>query len=91
MSGTISARTATGIEGSALRRWWKDPWRKPSVLATITWGYIAWSLLPLLIAIAISFSAGRSNSALHGFSLQWWWGDPQDSLLHDPELHAALF
>jgi spermidine/putrescine transport system permease protein len=28
---------------------------------------------------------------LHGFSLQWWWSDPDDSLWHDPELHAALF
>jgi spermidine/putrescine transport system permease protein len=50
-----------------------------------------WSLVPLVIAIAISFNASRSNSVLHGFSLQWWWSDPVDSLWHDPELHAALF
>lgn len=73
------------------RRWWRDPWRKPRILATITWGYLIWSLVPLTIAIAISFNGSRSNSVLHGFSLQWWWSDPDDSLWHDPELHAALF
>jgi spermidine/putrescine transport system permease protein len=73
------------------RRWWRDPWRKPTILATITWGYLIWSLVPLTIAIAISFNGSRSNSVLHGFSIQWWWSDPDDSLWHDPELHAALF
>ena len=73
------------------RRWWRDPWRKPRILATITWAYLIWSLVPLTIAIAISFNGSRSNSLLHGFSLQWWWSDPDDSLWHDPELHAALF
>ena len=72
-------------------RWWRDPWRKPRILATITWAYLIWSLVPLTIAIAISFNGSRSNSVLHGFSLQWWWSDPDDSLWHDPELHAALF
>jgi spermidine/putrescine transport system permease protein len=73
------------------RHWWRDPWRKPRILATITWAYLIWSLVPLTIAIAISFNGSRSNSVLHGFSLQWWWSDPDDSLWHDPELHAALF
>lgn len=77
--------------GGIRRRFWRDPWRRPRVLAAITWGYLAWSLLPLLIAVAISFNSSRSNSLLHGFSLQWWWSDPTESLWHDPELHAALF
>ena len=72
-------------------RWWRDPWRKPRILQTVTWAYLVWSLVPLTIAIAISFNGSRSNSVLHGFSLQWWWSDPEDSLWHDPELHAALF
>lgn len=93
MSATTVTRRAGSAPsgGSALLRRWKDPWRKPTILATITWGYVAWSLIPLTIAVAISFSAGRSNSVLHGFSLQWWWSDPNDSLFHDPELHAAVF
>jgi spermidine/putrescine transport system permease protein len=56
----------------------------------VTWGYIAWSLLPLLIAILISFNQGRSNASIQGgLALTWWWGDPE-SLFHDPELHGAI-
>jgi spermidine/putrescine transport system permease protein len=72
------------------RRWIRNPWRRPTILATITWGYIAWSLIPLAIAIAVSFNNSRSSSSVHLFSLQWWWTDPTDSLLHDPELHTAV-
>jgi spermidine/putrescine transport system permease protein len=77
-----------------LIRWWRDPWRKPHVLATVTWLYLAWSLLPVLIAIALSFNAGRSNAVWQGFSLQWWFGHPaiapDGSLFVNPDLHAAL-
>jgi len=56
--------------------------------------YLAWSLLPVLIAIGISFNAGRSNSVWQGLSTQWWWGhpkfDPAGALFVSPELHAAL-
>lgn len=74
-----------------LRSWRRNPWRKPRILEGVTWAYIAWSLLPLLVAILISFNQGRSNAAIQGgLSLQWWWGDPE-SLFHDPELHSAIF
>jgi len=75
--------------------WLRDPWRKPRVLQVVTWSYLAWSLLPVAIAILISFNSGRSNGSLQGFSLQWWngapVGDPQGSLFTDPDLHAAIF
>jgi spermidine/putrescine transport system permease protein len=81
-----SARTPLG--------WWRNPWRRPHLLATATWVYLAWSLLPVLIAIGISFNAGRSNSVWQGFSAQWWWGhpkfDPSGALFVSPELRAAL-
>jgi spermidine/putrescine transport system permease protein len=74
--------------------WWRNPWRRPHVLATATWIYLAWSLLPVLIAIGISFNSGRSNSVWQGFSAQWWWGhpkfDPSGALFVSPELRAAL-
>ena len=74
--------------------WWRNPWRRPHILATATWMYLAWSLLPVLIAIAISFNSGRSNSIWRGFSTQWWWGhpsfDPSGALFVSPGLHAAL-
>jgi spermidine/putrescine transport system permease protein len=85
------APAAPAVARVPRRRWWRDPWRKPRILATVTWAYLIWSLVPLTIAIAISFNGSRSNSVLHGFSLQWWWSDPEESLWHDPELHAALF
>jgi spermidine/putrescine transport system permease protein len=74
--------------------WFRNPWRRPHILATATWVYLAWSLLPVLIAIAISFNSGRSNSVWQGFSFQWWWGhpkyDPSGALFVSPELRAAL-
>jgi spermidine/putrescine transport system permease protein len=75
-------------------RWWRNPWRRPYILASVTWVYLAWSLLPVLIAVGISFNAGRSNAVWQGFSTQWWWGhprsDPSGALFVSPELHAAL-
>jgi len=74
--------------------WWRNPWRRPHILATATWVYIAWSLLPVVIAIVIAFNSGRSNSVWQGFSMQWWWGhpktDPSGALFVSPELRAAL-
>jgi hypothetical protein len=35
--------------GNIVSRWWKNPWRKPTILEAITWGYLAWSLLPVII------------------------------------------
>jgi len=89
LSGPRS-RALPGTRGGFVRRWVRNPWRRPTILATVTWGYIVWSLLPLVIAIAVSFNASRSSSSVHLFSLQWWWTDPSDSLLHDPELHSAV-
>ena len=73
-----------------LRTWWEDPWRRPVFLAGITWLYIAWSIVPVLIAIQFSFNAGRSRSTWQGFSMRWWWGDETSSLLHDPSLRQAM-
>jgi spermidine/putrescine transport system permease protein len=106
MSKTVSERPPVGRrkEGSAALGpprsaktplgWWRNPWRRPYLLASVTWMYLAWSLLPVLIAVGISFNAGRSNSVWQGFSTQWWWGhpksDPTGALFVSPELHAAL-
>jgi spermidine/putrescine transport system permease protein len=90
-SATVTAAREAPARGWFLRRWWKNPWRRPAILATVTWGYLAWSLIPLSIAVAISFTAGRSNAVLHGLSLQWWLRDPDESLWHSAELHAAIF
>lgn len=70
--------------------WFRDPWRKPRVLIGITIFYLMWSLLPVLIAIAFSFNAGRSRTNWQGFSFRWYWGDPTRSVWHDASLHTAL-
>jgi spermidine/putrescine transport system permease protein len=74
--------------------WRRDPWRKPRVLQVVTWGYLAWSLLPVIIAVLISFNSGRSSATFQGFSFQYWngapQGDTQGSLFTSPELHAAM-
>lgn len=64
--------------------------RRPRGLAVLTWVYIAWSLLPVLMAIRFAFNEGRSRTALQGFSLRWFTGDPTLSVRHDPTLVGAL-
>ena len=71
--------------------WLRNPWRRPRVLQAVTWGYLAWSTLPVLIAIVFSFNAGRSRSTWQGFSMRWWYEDPFDSLWHDAALRSAMF
>lgn len=70
----------------------KDPWRQPRILGAITWGYLAWSILPVVIAVGFSFNAGRSRSAWQGFSFRWWAGNrvAQESLLYSPDLRSAV-
>lgn len=72
------------------RRSWGNPWGKPRFLKLITWGYIVWSIVPVLIAIQFGFNAGRSRTAWQGFSLRWYTGDPDLSVLHNPALFDAL-
>jgi spermidine/putrescine transport system permease protein len=74
-----------------VRGWWKDPWRRPRLLEMLTWGYLVWSILPVFIAIAISFNAGRSNTNIQSFGLRWWIHDPdQGSLFQDSSLRRAM-
>jgi spermidine/putrescine transport system permease protein len=90
MSEMVIGRPTTAPSGNRLTRWLKSPWRKPVGLAAFTWAYLAWSILPVIIAVAFSFNAGRSRSTWQGFSFRWWWQDPTDSLFHDPALRSAI-
>jgi spermidine/putrescine transport system permease protein len=64
---------------------------KAPVLAMLTWVYVLWSLLPVLIAVRISFNDGKSRSSFQSTSFRWYWGDPSSSLWHDDSMHTALF
>jgi spermidine/putrescine transport system permease protein len=70
--------------------WYRDPWRRPRVLAGVTVLYLTWSLLPVLIAVMFSFNDGRSRTNWQGFSFRWYWGDQTRSVWHDAALHTAL-
>jgi spermidine/putrescine transport system permease protein len=71
--------------------WWRSPWRRPALLEAFTWAYLAWSLLPVLVAVVFSFNQGRSRSTWQGFSLRWYWQDPSLSIAHDATLRASMF
>ncbi len=82
-------------ERMPLRRfvdWLGNPWGKPRFLVLVTWTYVIVSILPVLVAIQFSFNSGRSVTAWQGFSLtRWYWGDPVNSVWHDPTLQSTLF
>ena len=75
---------------SRVRDWFANPWGQPRLLGAFTWAYMVWSIVPVGIAILFSFNNGRSRSVWQGFSTRWWWGDPYNSVLHDPTLRGAI-
>ncbi len=74
-----------------LRNWLANPWGRPRFLPLVTVLYLVWSIVPILIAIRFSFNEGRSRSTAQGWSLRWYWEDPDLSVWHDPDLRTALF
>jgi len=70
--------------------WIRNPDGKARFLWVMVWGYIVWSIAPLLIAIRISFNRGKSLVEPDGWSFIWWWSNPVESAWHRPDLHSAL-
>lgn len=64
--------------------------RRAPILATITALYLAWSILPILVAVRIGFNEGKSRSTFQNLSTRWYWGDPA-SVWHDASLQNALW
>jgi spermidine/putrescine transport system permease protein len=91
LASTAGAPPATRRRRSRLPARLRNPWGRPRFLVLGTWLYIAWALLPVVIAILFSFNDGRSRSVWQGFSFKWWWGDPTLSIFHDPEYTHALW
>jgi spermidine/putrescine transport system permease protein len=75
-----------------LRGWLGNPWGKPRFLRLVTWSYIVWSIVPVLIAIQFSFNNSRSLSIWHGFTMKWYTStNPNiDAVFHSAELQGAL-
>lgn len=68
-----------------------DPWHTSRTLFVLTWLYIAFTILPVLVAILFSFNNGRSIAVWQGFNLtRWYFSDPVYSMWHESSLHGAL-
>ncbi len=76
--------------GARVRARLRNPWGRPRFLVLVTWLYMAWALLPVLVAMLFSFNQGRSRSVWQGFSIRWWWGDHSQSIFHDSQYTHAL-
>jgi spermidine/putrescine transport system permease protein len=68
----------------------RNPWGHPWFLEGFTWLYLVWSLAPIVLAVLFSFNNGRSQSSWQGFSWRWYFTDHTNSVLHNPQLHAAV-
>jgi spermidine/putrescine transport system permease protein len=86
-AGRADARGRTGLNRLRPR---SNPWRHPWFVAGFTWLYLIWSLVPIVLAVLFSFNNGQSQSVWQGFSWRWYFADPVNSVLHNPNLHAAV-
>jgi spermidine/putrescine transport system permease protein len=88
VSATVS-RPGTRF-GVRVRDLVANPWGRPRFLWVMAVAFVVWSLAPIVLAVLFSFNPGRSISALQGFSLRWYVGDPLESVWHDPALRRAI-
>jgi spermidine/putrescine transport system permease protein len=75
---------------SRLRTALSNPWARPRFLWAVGVGYVAWTMIPVLVAVLFSFNSTRSISNWAGASLRWWISDPNESLLNDPTIRQAI-
>jgi spermidine/putrescine transport system permease protein len=71
-------------------RLFSNPWGETRFLWVLAIAYVVWSLVPVVIAVVFSFNSARSITQWAGFSLRWYTGDPNASVLHDPNLRHAV-
>jgi spermidine/putrescine transport system permease protein len=83
-------RPAARAKAAPPRRLRRNPWGHAWFLEAFTWLYLIWSLVPIVLAVLFSFNDGKSQAVWQGFSWRWYFSDPVNSVLHNPELHAAV-
>ena len=81
---------ATPAPQHRFRDWMANPWGQARFLWVLAIAYVAWILVPVVQAVVFSFNRGRSITQWQGFSLRWYTGDPDSSVLHDPALQHAV-
>jgi spermidine/putrescine transport system permease protein len=69
--------------------WLSNPWARARFLWAVAIAYVAWTLLPVLVAVLFSFNGTRSLTSWQGFSTQWYAGN-EGSVWQDPTLRSAL-
>jgi spermidine/putrescine transport system permease protein len=80
----------TGSLAARLRGWLANPWARPRLLVVFTWAYMAWSIVPVIFAVMMSFNSGRSTVAFQGFSMYWWFEDPDVAVFTNPDFVNAI-
>jgi spermidine/putrescine transport system permease protein len=90
MSAAPGTSTGRSSGGSRLLRALSNPWGETRFLWVLAIAYVAWSLVPVVIAVLFSFNSARSITQWAGFSLRWYTGDPNASVLHDSNLSHAV-
>jgi spermidine/putrescine transport system permease protein len=85
-AGTVGGQAAR----PPLLRLRRNPWGHPWFLEGFTWLYLLWSIVPIALAVLFSFNDGKSQSVWQGFSWRWYFSDPVNSVLHDPQLRLAV-
>jgi spermidine/putrescine transport system permease protein len=69
--------------------WLSNPWARARFLWAVAITYVAWTLLPVFVAVLFSFNGTRSLTSWQGFSTQWYAGN-ESSVWQDPTLRSAL-
>jgi len=87
----MSAHTDVRRSRSGVFAWVMNPWARARFLWVIAIAYVAWTLLPVFIAVAFSFNAGKAQTTWQGFSLTRWYVTDVSSVWQDSELRSALF
>jgi spermidine/putrescine transport system permease protein len=90
MSAPPVPATTERPRGSRVLRAISNPWGETRFLWVLAIGYVAWSLVPVVIAVVFSFNSARSLTQWGGFSLRWYVTDPNNSVWHDPNLRHAI-
>ena len=65
-----------------------NPWARARFLWLIAMPYIVWTLVPVFIAVAFSFNAGKARTTWQGLSLSRWYLATVNSVWRDHD--AAL-
>ena len=89
MSGPLSVQAPPASR--RLTSWIANPWAQARFLWVAVFGYLAWSLVPVFIAVAYSFNAGKAQTTWQGFSATRWFITDVNSVWQDETLRSALF